>query len=166
MTTGFEILSALKAGGVDFVVSVPCKLLAELIRELEKDRTLLYTPVTREEEGVGLCAGAYLGGRLPCMVMQNSGLGNTVNAMASLVTLYRLPMVLIISFRGTPGEAISAQVPMARLTRPLLDLLGFATFHFHHREALRELPAIVRHARIAESPVAVLMDYHFFGDRT
>ena len=76
-----QLVAALKLTGVDFFVSVPCKLLAGQIRLLEQDAEVCYLPVTREEEGFGLCAGASLGGHMPCILMQDSGLGNSVNAL-------------------------------------------------------------------------------------
>jgi len=110
----------LKANGLDFFTSVPCMLLGDLISLLERDREVTYTPVTREEEGIGILAGACLGGRRPAIIMQNSGLGNSINALCSLVGLYRLPIVMILSHRGSEGERIDAQMPMGRATEKLL----------------------------------------------
>ena len=110
------IVDEMTRAGLSFFVSVPCKLLAGIISVLEKSEGIIYLPATREEEGVGLCVGAYLGGKMPCIVMQNSGLGNSINALASLVALYRIPLVMLISHRGTPGEKIGAQFPMGALT--------------------------------------------------
>ncbi|MCK4652782.1 MAG: sulfopyruvate decarboxylase subunit alpha, partial [Methanosarcinales archaeon] len=71
------LFNALKNAGIDFVASVPCVNLIELLDEIECDEGIVHVPVTREEEGIGVCAGAYLGGKNPAMVMQNSGLGNS-----------------------------------------------------------------------------------------
>ena len=80
--------------------------------------------VTREEEGVGLLAGAWLGGRRGALRMQNSGLGNCVNALGSLCAASLIPLVLVISHRGDLGEFNPAQVPMGQATQPILDALG------------------------------------------
>ncbi len=110
-----QLVATLKATGVDFFVSVPCKLLAGQIRLLEQDTEVCYLPVTREEEGFGLCAGASLGARMPCILMQDSGLGNSINALKSLIQFFQLPVVMLMSYRGSPGEPVPAQVPMGLL---------------------------------------------------
>ena len=83
-----KIIDNLKKGGVDFYLSVPCKLLANMIDILENDKDVYYSAVPREEEGLGICAGAYLGNKFPCIMMQNTGIGNSVNAIVSLLQLY------------------------------------------------------------------------------
>ncbi|MBC7108239.1 MAG: sulfopyruvate decarboxylase subunit alpha [Methanomassiliicoccales archaeon] len=114
----------MKKGGVNFVASVPCLYLRELLDLINSDKEITHVPVTREEEGIGLCAGAYMGGMRPAIIMQNSGLGNSINALASLDLLYRIPVLMIISHRGVEGERIVAQMPMGKLTKHLLRTLG------------------------------------------
>ncbi len=160
-TNDSRMLASLKAGGVDYFLSVPCKLLDGLIENLEQDNNVPYYPVTREEEGMGMCLGASLAGRLPCILMQDSGLGNCVNALASTVQYYQTPMVMLISLRGSPGEKVGAQVPMGMLTKELLGLLRIPVLHCHHSSDLDELETFVNHAKVSEGPVAVLMDFNF-----
>ena len=102
-----------------------CKSCSTLVGE---DPEIIHVPVTREEEGVGICAGAWMGGRRPALLMQNSGLGNSINALASLDMLYGIPLLMIISHRGGVGEPIIGQVPMGRLTVPLLDAMQIPHF--------------------------------------
>ena len=78
----------------------------------------------REEEGLGICAGAYLAGRFPVMILQNSGLGNLVNAYCSLNKYFEIPVFFIISHRGGADEPVAAQKPMGAISKALLDLLG------------------------------------------
>ena len=85
-----KIISNLKEGGVNFFLSVPCKLLANMIAILEDDKEVYYSSIPREEEGMGICAGAYLGNKLPCIMMQNTGIGNSVNSIVSLLQLYQM----------------------------------------------------------------------------
>ncbi len=117
-----RIIRELKKARIDFACSVPSSLLSGVL-ELLSPSDIVHIPVTREEEGVGVCAGAYLGGRKPCLLMQNSGLGNCINALASLDQLYGLPLFLLIAHRGGPGEPVAAQVPMGEATPRLLDAL-------------------------------------------
>ena len=160
-----QLVATLKASGVDFFVSVPCKLLAGQIRLLEQDTEVCYLPVTREEEGFGLCAGASLGGHMPCILMQDSGLGNSINALKSLIQFFQLPVVMLMSYRGSPGEPVPAQVPMGLLAPELLKLMQIPTLNCHESGDLREIASLVEHARVTGSPVAIFIDFQLMeGD--
>jgi sulfopyruvate decarboxylase subunit alpha len=78
---------------------------------------------TREEEAFGVAAGLYLGGRLPTVMLQSSGLGNSLNALTSLLLPYEIPVLIVISMRGDAGEWNAAQMPMGRAVRPILDAM-------------------------------------------
>ena len=159
-----KIIKNLKMGGVNFYLSVPCKLLANMIEILEKDKSIYYSSVPREEEGMGICAGAYLGRKLPCIMMQNTGLGNSVNAIVSLLQLYNLPVIFLISYRGTPGEQVSAQGGMAKITKEILDTLKIPTLHCSSEKDLDDIKTYTNHAKIMESPVAILCDFQLMKD--
>jgi sulfopyruvate decarboxylase subunit alpha len=118
-----DFLQALKEAGFDFFAGVPCSLLKGLVSLLEEDRDARYVSATREDSALGMAAGAYLGGKTPVVLMQNSGLGVSVNALASLSTLYELPALLIISWRGEGGNDAPEHLMMGEITLPLLDLL-------------------------------------------
>ena len=158
-TISTQLITNLKSAGCNFFVSVPCKLLAGQIHLLEQDSDTCYLPVTREEEGFGLCAGAGLAGHLPCILMQDSGLGNSINAIKSLTQFFQLPVVMLMSYRGSPGEPVPAQVPMGILVPELLKLLQIPAIHCHRQEALDEIRPLIDHARVAESAVAILIDF-------
>ncbi|MDY0385595.1 MAG: sulfopyruvate decarboxylase subunit alpha [Methanolobus sp.] len=128
LTPSQSIFKGINYAGIDFIVSVPCANLKELIPKVDESPDIIHLPVTREEEGVGICAGAYMGGKKPAMLMQNSGLGNSINALASLNMLYGIPLLMIISHRGVEGESIVAQVPMGELTSKLLDTMDIPYF--------------------------------------
>ena len=159
-----KIIKNLKMAGVNFYLSVPCKLLANMIEILEKDKSIYYSSVPREEEGMGICAGAYLGRKLPCIMMQNTGLGNSVNAIVSLLQLYNLPVIFLISYRGTPGEQVSAQGGMAKITKEILDTLKIPTLHCSSEKDLDNIKTYTNHAKIMESPVAILCDFQLMKD--
>ena len=125
----------MKRAGINFATSVPCVNLQELLALVSGDPEIIHVPVTREEEGVGICAGAWMGGRRPALLMQNSGLGNSINALASLDILYGIPLLMIISHRGGKGESMIGQVPMGRLTVPLLDAMAIPHFSPRLEEA-------------------------------
>jgi len=128
MDSSEAIYDAFKDIGIDFVVSVPCVNLSRILEMLDEDDEIIHIPVTREEEGVGICAGAYLGGKKPALLMQNSGLGNSINALKSLSELYEFPLLMIMSHRGTEGESICGQVPMGESTPRILEAMDFKFF--------------------------------------
>ena len=123
------VYNALKKTGTNFVVSLPCVNLSKIMKMVDYDPDIIHVPVTREEEGLGICAGAFMGGKKTAILMQNSGLGNCVNALASLFELYKLPILMIISHRGTDGEFMSAQIPMGNATPKVLDALQIPYFN-------------------------------------
>lgn len=128
MDSSEAIFDGLKDVGIDFIVSVPCVNLSKLLDMIDEDEEITHIPVTREEEGIGICAGAYLGGKRPAILMQNSGLGNSINALKSLMELYEFPLIMIMSHRGTEGESICGQVPMGESTPRILEAMDFPFF--------------------------------------
>ena len=128
MDSSEAIYDGLKDSGIDFIVSVPCVNLSKLLNMIDEDSEIIHIPVTREEEGIGICAGAYLGGKSPAILMQNSGLGNSINALKSLMELYEFPLLMIMSHRGTEGENICGQVPMGESTPLILKAMNFNFF--------------------------------------
>lgn len=128
MESSEAIFNGLKDIGIDFIVSVPCVNLSKLLNMIDEDDEIIHIPVTREEEGIGICAGAYMGGKRTAILMQNSGLGNSINALKSLMELYEFPLLMIISHRGTEGENICGQVPMGESTPRILESMDFKFF--------------------------------------
>ena len=128
MDSSEAIFDGLKDVGIDFIVSVPCVNLSKLLDMIDEDEEITHIPVTREEEGIGICAGAYLGGKKPAILMQNSGLGNSINALKSLMELYEFPLLMIMSHRGTEGESICGQVPMGKSTPRKLEAMDYRFF--------------------------------------
>lgn len=139
-----QISDGLVASGVRDVVYVPDNPLSYVLRALETDhRGLRTTIATREEEAFGIAAGLYLGGVRTAVLLQSSGLGNSINALSSLLVAYQIPTLLVISMRGEDGEWNWAQVPMGRTVRPLLAALGIQAFTIDSAESAE---AMVRRA--------------------
>jgi sulfopyruvate decarboxylase subunit alpha len=119
------VSDGLWAAGCRHVVYVPDNPLSHILAALARDHPAVRTTLaTREEEAVGIAAGLHLGGVRPALLMQSSGLGNTLNALGSLLVAYQIPLLMVISMRGDPGEWNWAQVPMGRAVVPVLDALG------------------------------------------
>lgn len=119
------VCEGVHSAGSRHVVYVPDNPLSHVMTCLADDFTDVRTTLaTREEEAFGIAAGLYLGGARPTVMLQSSGLGNSLNALTSLVLPYQIPMLIVISMRGDAGEWNDAQVPMGRAVRPILDAIG------------------------------------------
>lgn len=151
-----ELAFGMVRAGADLACSVPCSSLMPLLEALVR-LGVPHLGVTREEEGVGVCAGAQLAGRTPVLLMQNTGLGNSLNALATLPVLYRMPLVMLMEHRGLPGERISAQLPMGEQAPGYLETAGIPAFTVSRPEELDLIPRLVGHARLAQRPVAALV---------
>ena len=162
MNSSLAIYRGLKKADINFATSVPCINLQDLLHLVGDDTEIIHVPATREEEGVGLCAGAWIGGRRPALFMQNSGLGNCINALASLDFLYKIPLLMIISHRGGIGEPIVGQVPMGRLTTKLLDAMEIPRFSPSPGIAEETVANAWKLAESVNKPVAVLLDLEFW----
>ena len=134
-----QLHKEIKQAGINIIFSVPCAMLKRLIDVINEKQTIRHVPVTREEEAVGVAAGAYMGGLCPMILMQNSGLGNSVNAIKSLLEVYEIPLVFMMSHRGAEGEKIKAQVPMGKLTPDLLDAVGIEKLFVRKEEDLQTI---------------------------
>ena len=119
-----RLLRTLEKNKVQFVITVPCKFFASLLERLKSETSIKIISPAREEEGLGIAAGCYLGGARSVLLIQNSGLGNMVNAVKSLNEYYGIPFFAIVSQRGGRDEKIDAQKPMGRFTPRLLRGLG------------------------------------------
>ena len=111
---------------------------------------------------MGLCAGAFMGGTRPAIIMQNTAIGVTINTLVTLIQYYRMPLPMLISYRGELGEPVACQVEMAVHTKALLAQLNIPTYHFHHEDDAAELDAILKHTFMCNKPVAILTDATFW----
>lgn len=114
-------VQGLQALGVDFFTGVPDSILGGIIEELMTRR--VYTPAVREDEAVAMAAGAYMAGKVPAVLMQNSGLGTSLNTLVSLNMMYRQPCILLISWRGFQGNDAPEHHVMGETMSPLLDMM-------------------------------------------
>ncbi|MBI5073900.1 MAG: sulfopyruvate decarboxylase subunit alpha [Nitrospirae bacterium] len=133
-----ELISILKQEGIDFTASLPCEKFRVLL-EMVAGR-FFHLPLTREEEGVGICAGAALAGKRPAMFIQSSGIGNMINALLSLTGFYELPLAIFVSQRGIYQEKIAAQFPMGRGLPKILKGAGIRHTVIGSAEDLNVIP--------------------------
>jgi len=122
------IYDALKACGIRMVSALPETWLVHLIRMAEDDPGMMLVRLAKEEEGVGISAGAHFAGMNSAMLMQNHGFLASINGIVSFALLYRIPLLMLISYRGSFGEKDPWQTQGGNVTEPLLRALGIPYF--------------------------------------
>ena len=163
MTVSAQIVDHLVKNKIEFVTSVPCKQLGGVIDGVEAHPDIMHVPSNKEDEGMGLCAGAWMAGKRPCIIMQNTAIGVTINTLATLTQFYAMPLPMLISYRGELGERVACQVEMAVHTKALLDQLHIQTYHFHNEADMADLDSILAHTFMSRKPTAILTDSTFWG---
>jgi len=113
----------LRNAGFDFFTGVPDSTFKLLLREIESRPEFDYVPAVSENVAIGLAVGAHLGGRRPVVLMQNSGLALALNPLASLAAVYRVPILLVVGWRGHDGKDSPEHSLMGVATLPLLEAL-------------------------------------------
>jgi sulfopyruvate decarboxylase subunit alpha len=141
----------------------PCGILAPLYGRLERDAGMLTIP--REDNAVGLAVGAALAGGRPVVVMQNSGFGQSVNALASLVVPYRVPVLLVVSMRGEAPDNTQENEAMGRLTVPLLEGMGIGFTRFGGADDLARVDGYLARVVRSPDPAGLLIGAGAFGWR-
>jgi len=164
-TRAAAIVDGIKKAGIDIIASLPDINLLDVISRLESDGGIIHVPLCREEEGVGICAGARLVGKKPAIIMQNAGLLNSCNAIVTTAIQLELSILLIVYYAGDIGDRGFARVGTATL--PVLDALGLRHYVLRSSE---EIDWTFKNAWIlAEDscrPVAVLLTKDVLGTRT
>jgi sulfopyruvate decarboxylase alpha subunit len=158
-----EIFAALKEAQIAQIGYVPDAGHARLIDLVRADPDILAIPLTTEEEGIALAAGAWLGGERSALLMQSSGVGNCVN-MLSLAKNCRFPLVMLVTMRGEWGEFNPWQVPMGTKTQAALELMDVLVHRVEREEMAAEtVAAAIDIAYNSDLAVAVLLAQRLIG---
>jgi sulfopyruvate decarboxylase alpha subunit len=153
----------LGAAGVKLVGYVPDAGHKRLIELCQADTSMRAVPLTSEEEGIGLAAGAWLGGERAALLMQSSGVGNTINALGMLKEC-RIPLVILVTMRGEHGEFNPWQLPMGQATRATLEAMGVVVERASApQEVAPTVDAALRLAYNSYVAVAVLIAQRVIG---
>ncbi len=150
----------------DELVKADCRLvchvaesrLTGLYHAIHGDPRFRKISVGREEEGVGICGGAFLGGMRSCLLMANAGLQASVHAIANLTIMCRLPLVMLIGNRGRFGDPIFYQEYTGQFTQPLLDSMQVPTLTIDTLDKVPLIPLAFDHAWVFKKPVAILLE--------
>ena len=158
-----EIFAILQRFDVRQVPYVPDAGHSQLIERVLGASSMRAVPLTTEEEGVALLAGAWAGGQRGVLLMQSSGVGNCVN-MLSLTQVFRFPFLTLVTMRGEWGEFNPWQVPMGSTTAGVFELSGVKVLRASHPEEVREVvEAAAGQAYNACTPTAVLLSQRLIG---
>ena len=147
----------MKDNGFNFFSGVPCSYLGSIIKFLSKRKDYLYIPATREDEALGIAAGAYIGGKKPVVLMQNSGLGNSIDALTSLILLYKIPILLIISWRGSEKNDFPEHSLMGKYMMNFLKTMHIPVTILSIDEIPEQIGTADRTMKKLETPVALIL---------
>jgi sulfopyruvate decarboxylase subunit alpha len=152
------IYDALKACDVKLMSALPETWLVHLIRMADDDPAMTLVRLAKEEEGVGISAGAHFAGVKSAMLMQNHGFLASINGIVSLAQLYKLPLLMLVSHRGDLGELDPWQTQGGMATVPLLRALGIPAYPLDDPSTVgRKIRQAQALADSALTPVALLL---------
>ena len=156
------IVAGLKKAGIDFVATLPEGKTFELTCAVERDNELTHVPLCREEEGIGICAGAYLAGKKTAIIMQNAGFLNSCNALTTTSLQLQIPILMLIYYAGDIGDR--GFTTLGAVTEPVLQALGVRSYVLRKPQDIDET---LRGAQIladdSKKPVAVLLAKSVLG---
>lgn len=159
-----KIVSLLKANDICSISFIPDSVIGRILKEAEQDPYFHLTTLAREEEGIGIITGEYLGGRYGALMMQSAGLGNCVNALASLAIPYQIPFLMLISQRGELGEFNACHVVLGKALRRILEALGIQHYTVDREDELETIVGgAIKTAYTVEQPVAVILSTALVG---
>lgn len=152
------IYDALKACNVRLISALPETWLVDLVRLAQEDAEVTLVLLAKEEEGVGISAGAHFAGVKSAMILQNHGLLASVNGIVSLAHLYKIPLLMLISYRGSFGERDPWQTQGGNATERVLQALGVPYTVLDQPEAAeKQIRAAQALSECSLQPVAILM---------
>ncbi|HWO40462.1 MAG TPA: thiamine pyrophosphate-binding protein [Candidatus Eisenbacteria bacterium] len=156
------ILDGMKEAGVNFVTSLPDANLAKLLALVDAETKFTHVTLSREEEGIGICAGAYMGGKTPAIIMQNGGFLNSCNALTTTALNFNIPMLLMIYYAGDLGDEGFAT--LGSVTEPVLRGLGIRYYVLRKLDEIKEtIRGAMTLAVDSRRPVAVLLNKTVLG---
>ena len=152
------IYDALKACDIKIMSALPETWLVHLIRMADEDPDMTLVRLAKEEEGIGISAGVHLAGVNSAMLMQNHGFLASINGIVSLALLYKIPLLMLISYRGAWGEKDPWQTQGGLATEPILHAMNIPIWHLNNASDIqRRIRDAQTLAQASLHPVAVLL---------
>ncbi len=141
----------------EFFTGVPCSILKKLIAYFSEHPEYNYIPATREDAAVGLCSGSYMAGKLPVLMMQNSGLGYCLNALTSLNLIYKIPILMLVSWRGFEGKDAPEHIVMGDICADLCRVSGIPYHVFEPSKMETQLKTVTEEMLMKKIPVVLFI---------
>jgi phosphonopyruvate decarboxylase len=158
MINSFEFLNFIRERGFSFATGVPCSYFSRMINEFENLESISYIPATREDEAVGIASGIAFEGARAFVIMQNSGFATIGDALTSLAQLYKLPMLLIISWRGLePDRDFPEHSIMGEVTEELLIVYRVPYWELKSEDWQETIESALTRMNETSRPVALLV---------
>jgi sulfopyruvate decarboxylase alpha subunit len=157
-----EIIQGIEQIKPDHFIFIPCSTVGPIIQHFENSKQLRSFPVSREEDGIGIAAGLSLAGKTPVVLIQDTGIGNSLLALTSFVQAYHVPMIILVTRRGGFGEINSAVNLFSEPLPRILDDAALKTFKFDYRVPLPEWSVAIRdaekYARDTHRPIIIMFN--------
>ncbi|MGE3144042.1 MAG: thiamine pyrophosphate-binding protein [Pseudorhodoplanes sp.] len=151
------IVAGLKRAGIDLVASLPDQWLGDLIDRCDADPDITHVKLAREDDGVGICAGAFLGGRKAALICQNAGVLLAINALGGMAFHHQIPFLVIAAQRGCFDDSYYYQMYKGRLTEPVLKAMGLPHYVVDGPEQLALVEQGARQAFLSRLPLVLLL---------
>ncbi len=157
---GAAIVEAIKRSGVEFVISVPDRVTSEtVLRRVASDSALRLVRVCKEDEGVSICAALSFCGKRAVLLMQNTGLLDSVNALRGIAVEYRLPVVMMVGLLAHESDAppVQSRSYGVRIVTPILDAMGIEHEFLHGAGDEQRIAPAIERAYVNSPPLVLLV---------
>jgi len=151
------VIEQIAACGIELVASLPDNWLADVIRGIDKDERFRHVPVNREESAIGLCSGAFFGGKGSLALMGASGLMTLVYAITKINYTYEVPVCILVTLRGAPGDHHKHHVSNGLYLLPALDAMSLTSRIIDSRDKISDIKRAYDHSRTISRPVVAIM---------
>jgi sulfopyruvate decarboxylase subunit alpha len=152
-----QILAGLKRAGIDIVVSLPDQWLGDLIKRCGEDPEITHVQLAREDDGVGICAGAFLGGRKAALICQNAGVLLSVNALGGIAFHHQIPFLVLAAHRGCFDDSYYYQMYKGRTTEAVLRGMGLPYYIIDGPEQFSLIEQGARQSFLSRLPLILLL---------
>jgi len=157
---GADIIAAIKAGGIEFVISLPDITTSDdLLWPLSRDPDIRHIRVCKEDEGIGICSGLSYCNRRALMMMQQTGMYDSVNAIRAIGVEYELPICMLIGLQGSDAaeDPRLSEKHIVRAALPVLDAIGVEHHLLQHAGDVAKIAPAIKNAYAASRPVALVV---------
>ncbi len=153
-----QFLSFLSEQGFSLASGVPCSYFKDLFTSMKISKEIKYIPATREDEAVGIACGYFLGGKNSFLIFQNSGLATIGDALTSLAQLYKIPLLIFVSYRGLEPDAdFPEHLVMGDVSEDVLEAYQIPYWILNEENWKSFLERAIKVMKVASSPVCILV---------